>query len=78
LAAGAGRAIAIAAATVAMLVGSGLLDILALPQLPYMICFFAGFAAVLSRELGAEPAAQAARVSRRAEIAPGGPVPATR
>jgi O-antigen ligase len=74
----AGPAIAIAAATVAMLVGSGLLDILALPQLPYMICFFAGFAAVLSRELGAERAAQAVRVSRRTRLGPGGPVPATR
>ncbi len=73
-----GPALAISAATVAMLVGSGLLDILALPQLPYLICFFAGFAAVLSRELGAESAAQTVRSAKRAPLGPGGPVPATR
>jgi O-antigen ligase len=73
-----GPALAIAAATLAMLLGSGLLDILALPQLPYLICFFAGFAAVLSRELGSEPAAQTARSARRTPLGPGGPVPATR
>jgi hypothetical protein len=73
-----GPALAIAAATVAMLVGSGLLDILALAQLPYLICFFAGFAAVLSRELGSESAAQTARSARRPRLGPGGPVPATR
>lgn len=44
-------ALAIAAATVAMLVGSALLDLLALPQIPYLLCFFAGFVVVLSREL---------------------------
>ncbi len=73
-----GPALAIGAATLAMLLGSGLLDILALPQLPYLICFFAGFAAVLSRELGAESAARTARSARRAPLGPGGPVPATR
>jgi hypothetical protein len=71
-------ALAIAAATVAMLVGSGLLDILALPQLPYLICFFAGFAAVLSRELDSESATEASRLPRRAPLGSGGPVPATR
>ncbi len=71
-------ALAIAAATVAMLVGSGLLDILALPQLPYMICFFAGFAAVLSRELRVEPAAEAVRAAGRANPGSRGPIPATR
>jgi O-antigen ligase len=45
-----GPALAIAATAVAMTVGGALLDILALPQLPYLICFFAGFAAVLWRE----------------------------
>lgn len=74
----AGPALAIAAATAAMLVGSGLLDILALPQLPYLICFFAGFAAVLSRELGSEPVARAARQAGRAPLEQGGPIPATR
>jgi len=73
-----GAALAISAATLAMLVGSGLLDILALPQLPYLICFFAGFAAVLSRELGSEAAAQTARSVERTRIDPGGPLPATR
>jgi len=73
-----GPALAISAATLAMLVGSGLLDILALPQLPYLICFFAGFAAVLSRELGTETAAQTARTARRTPLGPGGPLPAAR
>ncbi len=49
-----GAVLAIAAATVAMVVGSALLDLFALPQLPYMICFFAGFAAILSREYASE------------------------
>jgi O-antigen ligase len=73
-----GQALAIAAATAAMLLGSGLLDILALPQLPYLVCFFAGFAAVLSRELGAETVPRASRYARRAPVGPGGPVTATR
>jgi O-antigen ligase len=73
-----GPALAIVAATAAMLVGSGLLDILALPQLPYLVCFFAGFAAVLSRELGAETVPRPARSSRRAPVGPGGPIAATR
>lgn len=73
-----GPALAISAATLAMLVGSGLLDILALPQLPYLICFYAGFAAVLSRELGSEAAAQTARSADRPRLGPGGPVPAAR
>jgi len=74
----AGPALAIAAATAAMLVGSGLLDVLALPQLPYLVCFIAGFAAVLSRELGAESAPRAARTAGRSPVGPGGPVTATR
>jgi O-antigen ligase len=45
-----GPAVAIAATAVAMAVGGALFDILAFPQLPYMICFLAGFAAVLWRE----------------------------
>jgi O-antigen ligase len=73
-----GPALAIAAATAAMLLGSGLLDILALPQLPYLVCFFAGFAAVLSRELGAETVPRPARYARPAPVGPGGPVTATR
>lgn len=44
-------ALAIAAATVAMLVGSALFDLLAFPQIPYLLCFFAGFVAVLARGL---------------------------
>jgi len=51
----AGPAIAVAAATSAMVIGGALLDILALPQLPYLICFFAGFVAVLWKE--AQPVA---------------------
>jgi O-antigen ligase len=47
----AGPAIAIAASTGAMVIGGALLDILALPQLPYLICFFGGFAAVLWKEV---------------------------
>ena len=47
----AGPAIAIAAATSAMVIGGALLDILALPQLPYLICFFAGFVAVLWKDV---------------------------
>jgi O-antigen ligase len=47
----AGPAIAIAAATSAMVIGGALLDILALPQLPYLICFFAGFIAVLWKDV---------------------------
>ncbi|HET9197652.1 MAG TPA: hypothetical protein VFN92_05270 [Solirubrobacterales bacterium] len=73
-----GPALAIAAATVAMLVGSGLLDILALPQLPYLICFFAGFAAVLSRELGAETVVSPAHPVRRPPLGSGRPAAATR
>jgi hypothetical protein len=44
-------ATAIAAATIALVVGSALFDLLAFPQLPYILCFYAGFVAVLSREL---------------------------
>jgi hypothetical protein len=44
-------AIAIAATTVALALGSALFDLLAFPQIPYLLCFFAGFAVVLSREL---------------------------
>jgi O-antigen ligase len=73
-----GPALAIAAATAAMLVGSGLLDILALPQLPYLVCFFAGFAAVLARELDAETVRSPARYAKPAPVGPGGPVAATR
>jgi O-antigen ligase len=73
-----GPALAIAAATAAMLVGSGLLDILALPQLPYLVCFFAGFAAVLARELDAETVRRPARYAKPAPVGPGGPVAATR
>lgn len=73
-----GPALAIAAATAAMLLGSGLLDILALPQLPYLVCFFAGFAAVLSRELGAETVRRPARYARPAPVGPSGPVTAAR
>lgn len=73
-----GPALAIAAATAAMLLGSDLLDILALPQLPYLVCFFAGFAAVLSRELGAETVRQPARYAKPAPVGPGGPVTAAR
>ncbi len=47
----AGPAIAIAAAISAMVIGGALLDILALPQLPYLICFFGGFAAVLWKDV---------------------------
>lgn len=48
---GVAAALAIAAATVAMVIGSALFDLLAFPQIPYILCFFAGFAAVLSRQL---------------------------
>lgn len=44
-------AIAIAATTVALALGSALFDLLAFPQIPYLLCFFGGFAVVLSWEL---------------------------
>jgi O-antigen ligase len=71
----AGPAIAIAAAAAAMVIGGALLDILALPQLPYLICFFAGFIAVLSRELVVVPRAVPAAPP---QVGSGSPVPATR
>ncbi len=52
-------AIAIAATTVALALGSALFDLLAFPQIPYLLCFFAGFAVVLSWELA--PSSIAAR-----------------
>ena len=71
-------AMAIAAATVAMVLGSALLDLLALPQLPYLICFFAGFTAVLWRELAAETATSPAALRGRGAGRAQGPIPATR
>lgn len=76
-------ALAIAAAAAAMLIGSALLDLLALPQIPYILCFFAGFAAVLSRELarqrGLELAPAAAPASfGRATAGASEPLPAVR
>lgn len=44
-------AISIAATTVALALGSALFDLLAFPQIPYLLCFFAGFAVVLSWDL---------------------------
>ena len=70
-------AIAIAAAAGAMVIGGALLDILALPQLPYLICFFAGFVAVLAREPAAEAATRTVPAGRP-RVGSGGPVPATR
>jgi O-antigen ligase len=69
----AGPALAIAATVVAMAVGGGLLDILAFPQLPYLICFFAGFAAVLWKEEYAQRLA--ARIPGLQRSAPGGAKP---
>jgi hypothetical protein len=57
-------AIAIAATTVALALGSALFDLLAFPQIPYLLCFFAGFAVVLYWELAPEPAV----VRRRAAV----------
>jgi hypothetical protein len=34
-----------------MVIGGALLDILALAQLPYLICFFGGFVAVLWKDV---------------------------
>lgn len=79
----AAAALAIAAAVVAMVIGSALLDLLALPQIPYILCFFAGFAAVLSRELALERGLWPVRpaVPARpgpATAGPSAPVPAVR
>lgn len=49
-------AIAIAATTVALALGSALFDLLAFPQIPYLLCFFAGFAVVLSWDLAPKSA----------------------
>jgi O-antigen ligase len=54
-------AIAIAATTVALALGSALFDLLAFPQIPYMLCFFAGFAVVLSSDLAPRSAAARTR-----------------
>lgn len=63
-------AMAAAAAIVAALVASALLDFLALPQIPYLFCFVAAMAVVLAKDL---PRKQAARVAGApAEIAMGG------
>lgn len=71
-------AIAIAAATFAMAIGSALFDLLAFPQIPYLLCFFAGFVVVLSWELVPGTrlvrAHRVAPVQRRAGAA--GPAPA--
>ena len=67
-------AVAIAAASVALVVGSGLFDMLALAQIPYMFCFLAGFVAVLSWDLPAKRRPLAA--PGRVPIGPDpGPVP---
>jgi polysaccharide biosynthesis protein PslJ len=58
---GASIAIAIAATTVALALGSALFDLLAFPQIPYMLCFFAGFAVVLSWDLAPRSAAARTR-----------------
>jgi O-antigen ligase len=71
-------AMAIAAATIAMVLGSALLDLLALPQLPYLICFFAGFTAVLWRELAAESATEYVGIRGRPVNPAQGPLPAAR
>jgi hypothetical protein len=79
-----GPALAIAAATVAMLIGSALFDLLAFPQIPYLLCFYAGFVAVLAREL--VPRQVLLRVYRPLSGRPGpssgagpsGPLPAAR
>jgi hypothetical protein len=76
-------ALAIAAASVAMVIGSALLDLLALPQIPYILCFFAGFVAVLSRETAPGPALARARRAQPTRPVPSaakpqGPVPAAR
>jgi hypothetical protein len=62
-------AIAISATTVALALGSALFDLLAFPQIPYLLCFFAGFAVVLSWEL--VPKTTPAREPRPVLAAPG-------
>jgi hypothetical protein len=69
-------AIAIAATTVALALGSALFDLLAFPQIPYLLCFFAGFAVVLSSELAPEPVVAQARGAMLPAPAPGLPGPA--
>ncbi len=69
-------AIAIAATTVALALGSALFDLLAFPQIPYLLCFFAGFAVVLSWELAPEPAVAHARGALLPPPAAGVPGPA--
>jgi hypothetical protein len=64
-------AIAIAATTVALALGSALFDLLAFPQIPYLLCFFASFAVVLSWELAPKPAP----VQVRAAMLPAAGVP---
>jgi hypothetical protein len=58
--------IAIAAITVALALGGALFDLLAFPQIPYLLCFFAGFAVVLSWDLAPRPY----RVPSRAATVP--------
>lgn len=58
---GASIAIAIAATTAALAIGSGLFDLLAFPQIPYLLCFFAGFAVVLSWDLAPRSATARSR-----------------
>lgn len=64
-------AIAIAATTVALALGSALFDLLAFAQIPYLLCFFAAFAVVLAEEL--EPKSVTVRV--RGALLPVGGVP---
>lgn len=68
-------AIAIAATTVALVLGSALFDLLAFPQIPYLLCFFAGFAVVLSWELAPQPGAIRAHSRRLPAPVPGLPGP---
>jgi len=64
-------AIAIAATTAALALGSALFDLLAFPQIPYLLCFFAGFAVVLSWDIAPSraPARERRPVLSAAEIA---------
>ena len=54
------------------MIGGALLDILALPQLPYLICFFGGFVAVLWKDVRPAdyPAVQLAEVPVTGEAYP--------
>jgi hypothetical protein len=54
---------AAAAAIIAALVASALLDFLALPQIPYLFCFVAAMAVVLAKDRNWQRSARSSKVA---------------